>query len=38
MTFTFPYFSLEVIVKLTRRVRGHFVTLIKVVMHLIGYT
>ena len=30
-----PYFSSEVMVTLTRSVRGHFVTLTKVDMHLI---
>ena len=34
MTFTYPYFSPEVMVKFTRKVKGHFVTLIKVVTRL----
>ena len=31
MTFTYPYFSPEVMVKFTRKVKGHFMTLIKIV-------
>ena len=35
MTFTCPYFSPEMMVTLSTRVRGHFVTLVEVCMHLI---
>ena len=34
MTFIYPCFSPEVMVKFTRKVKGHFVTLIKVVTRL----
>ena len=35
MTFYCPYFLPEVMVKFTRKARGHFVTLIEVGLHLI---
>ena len=34
MTFTYPYFSPKVMVKFTRKVKGHVMTLIKIVTRL----
>ena len=34
MTFTYPYFSPKVMAKFTRKVKGHFGTLIKIVTRL----
>ena len=38
MTFYIPYFQPQVMVKFTRRVRGHFVTLTEICMHLIEHS
>ena len=35
MTFTCPYFSPKVMVKFSRKVKGHFVMLIESAMHLV---
>ena len=35
MTFTCPYFLPELMVKFTREVKGHFVTLTEIGIHLI---
>ena len=37
MTFTCPYFTPEVMVKLTKRAKGHFVTLTEVGRNPTGY-